>query len=368
MMRLELKKLGYGGLILLLAGAASAVSAAEAPRVEFATGKYADNARMKRVLSIPGADGLIVSVSGETEKDRDLLRIYDKDIVEIKRLSGPIQEKFTVSGDTITVTFNADGRTTKNGATVRIAAVSPMEEYDQIKGRLIGIINAVATNGAQAANQELSKNSQKVQELPAKLETAKPDAETIRQVVDGLSSLSNSYAAISGMRDSVAAKNKEQFDALEKIQAKTAQYREKLRKKKYAEENELSNMRNSAASERQSTERRKLEISIAAKDSIIKSLETQIKVWGQFHKTQADLLEKLQIYNEKLGLLFYSMGVNTEVYREAAHVLQLRRNMENTLQTLDGLATLTDVIAEIETAWSEIEAIRVKLSNADIMP
>ena len=102
------------------------------------TGAYADNADMSQTLSVSGAASLTVTVTGQTEKDYDFVYIYDSSSKEIKKLSGSINETFTVSDSSITVRLTSDKSVTDTGVTVSVASASspsasaglPKPDYD----------------------------------------------------------------------------------------------------------------------------------------------------------------------------------------------------------------------------------------------
>ena len=96
--------------------------------VSWTTGAYANFANIGRTLQIPGAAGLSVSVSGQTEYYYDVVYIYDRYGTQIKALSGSINETFTVVGDTITARLIADGSVTSSGVTITIRSAQVLSE------------------------------------------------------------------------------------------------------------------------------------------------------------------------------------------------------------------------------------------------
>lgn len=86
------------------------------------TGEYANDQDISKVLSIPGASSLTVTVSGVTEDTYDFFYIYDANGSEIKKLDGSINESFTVNGSSITARLISDNVETRSGVTVSIVA------------------------------------------------------------------------------------------------------------------------------------------------------------------------------------------------------------------------------------------------------
>jgi len=84
------------------------------------TGRYQNNQDIRQQLSIPNATGLTVSMVGTTENGYDFIYIYDAQGNEIKKVSGSINEEFTVNGSTITARLRSDYSIIASGVTVTI--------------------------------------------------------------------------------------------------------------------------------------------------------------------------------------------------------------------------------------------------------
>ncbi|WP_069471217.1 CHAP domain-containing protein [Candidatus Marithrix sp. Canyon 246] len=91
-------------------------------QASFSTGRYENNQNINRTLSISGASSLQVQITGETERNYDWISIYDSNGQQVRRVSGPLNVSFTVSGSSIRVNFSSDGSITKSGATVTISS------------------------------------------------------------------------------------------------------------------------------------------------------------------------------------------------------------------------------------------------------
>jgi len=90
----------------------------------YSTGAYQNEQNELVELSIPKAQSLIVSLSGETEHNRDWLEILQANGTSFnppKKFSGIIDENFVITGsDTIQVLFSSNDSITTQGATVTI--------------------------------------------------------------------------------------------------------------------------------------------------------------------------------------------------------------------------------------------------------
>jgi len=91
------------------------------------TGAYSNNEDRIETLSVPGADHLSVTVTGETERGYDYVYIYDNNDNCVENFSGTIDETFTLSGDSITVRLISDHSITGEGVTVSVQGVSDEE-------------------------------------------------------------------------------------------------------------------------------------------------------------------------------------------------------------------------------------------------
>jgi flagellar hook assembly protein FlgD len=88
---------------------------------------YRNNENITETLSLPGARTLQVTITGETERNYDWLKIYDSNDREVKTLSGNLNENFQIEGSSIRIHFQSDGSVTKDGFTVRIIDGGPPE-------------------------------------------------------------------------------------------------------------------------------------------------------------------------------------------------------------------------------------------------
>jgi hypothetical protein len=326
---------------------------------------YRNNLRQEATLSVPGATALEVRISGVTEAKYDILRVYNEKMREVKRLQGDFKNlpAFIVPGSSIKVTFNSDGRKVASGATVKVTAASPAGPFREIKEKVLKLVDAITTNGATQANAEIARNITLFENLRNQFEQDRTQA--VKTLADNLLTVAEAYARVAGMHNSIMSGNRQSLDELRKLQKETLFHRNQVQDWKYSEEAELAQLMADIANTGEALERRRKEISIATRKSIITSLDAQTRIWQGFYDTQGLLVEKLQVFGDKLSLLLYTLEMNAQVYRQAATVLQLDRNMLPALQALDTLAALESVLADIEQSWQTVEELRRQIEQTN---
>ncbi|EDN70166.1 VCBS [Beggiatoa sp. PS] len=100
------------------------------------TGVYLDGQSELVELTIPKAESLIVSISGESERERDWLEILQSNGMSLdppKKFSGVIEENFVVPGNnTIKVLFTSNDSIAKSGVTVTIDTLPRVSSSDKM--------------------------------------------------------------------------------------------------------------------------------------------------------------------------------------------------------------------------------------------
>jgi hypothetical protein len=90
----------------------------------WSTGPYGNNTDIQRNLSIPGASSIEVSIIGSTEYDFDYVYVYDTLGNQVRRLTGNINETFTVGGSSIMARLVSDSSITSSGVTITVRSTS----------------------------------------------------------------------------------------------------------------------------------------------------------------------------------------------------------------------------------------------------
>ncbi|MCP4700385.1 MAG: hypothetical protein GY862_26560 [Gammaproteobacteria bacterium] len=333
------------------------------PETTFSTGTGMIKKQKKACLSIPGADELDVSVSGAIHK-KNILRIYDREKgTVIKKMSGNLNkiEPFTVSGNSIFVTFNSKGQTTRKGATVRITTSSPITAFKKIKAGIETAADKILTNGARDAHDITNENITLFEKLQKKVASAETADNLIGEITGAFVSIADAYLRISSMSKSIHAANEIEFKNLDVFVEQTKNNKEKISRKIRAKEKHRKDLKRKTAADTSSTEYRKVESDIRGTNNEIDFLESQIVAWGKFQETQVKLIEELRSYSENVGLLLHILNVNANVYNEAAHAMQMQHSVKYVMQRLDNLSDVEEVLKHIKRDWTKIKALKATL-------
>ena len=110
------------GVTVTIASVGNSNASGGSDNNSWTTGHYSNNTNRSKTLSISDASSLTVTVIGSTEAGYDYIYIYDANGNQVKRLSGLINETFTVSGSSIKAKLTSDYSQTRSGVTVTIAS------------------------------------------------------------------------------------------------------------------------------------------------------------------------------------------------------------------------------------------------------
>ncbi len=326
------------------------------------------------ILRIPGAGELEVSIVGALNPNQEILRVYDLEQREIKRFSGETKNheisktdkdpfKFIVSGDGIKVTLNTEGATQRRGVTIKIKALSPVDDFTVIKNNIAQLVEKVATHGAGEAYQQIEENIKIIGELPKQMDAAKTEEKKVEPLIHGLKSISRSYAAIAAMRESIVDSNKKSMENLQVYREQTTQRAHKTKQQIQTLRNRILALQKQEKNSRDSVAQTMREVSLRGYQQTMRSLERQLEIWNEFGKIQDALRVKLNAHQQNLGLLLHILQINSMVYREASYVLELRKNLPDAQAVLTGLSDVVGVLDELEKSWSEVSGLKSKIQN-----
>lgn len=359
-------------ILILLVALTELAWAAETAQTAFRVSSEPISKQQAEILSIPGASALEVTVSGQLNAKDDILRIYNLEGYELKRFSGDTHnhdldkiERFSLPGEALKVTFNSHGKTRRAGFTVSIAAASPVTDFNRIKAAVIRLVDKISTNGAGMAHQEIAKNLALLESLPAKMDTKSDDKQRAQPLINGLLSISKSYASVAAMRDQIAKDNEAYFAELQENHAKTVEGKTQTEDRIRLMRTEISRMQQTLQTTTKKIDRLKLDVSIKGRRQILRSLERQMVVWDEFARIQNGLLEKLGVHRENLDLLLHILEVNSVVYREAAYVLQMRQNLPDAGVILADLSDVLGVLGDLEANWSDVNGLKNRIEEKD---
>lgn len=100
----------------------------ETTSTSWSSGVYRNNESLERVLNLPGAGAVDVTISGSLESNYDFLYLYDASGRLVGTYTGAINTRLRVSGSSVKVRFTSDGSVVDAGVTVSIANASSTAE------------------------------------------------------------------------------------------------------------------------------------------------------------------------------------------------------------------------------------------------
>jgi hypothetical protein len=333
------------------------------------TGNYANNLRLNKLLTIPNANELEVTIRGKIEKccnlDKitkkccDYLTIYDSNEQEIGKFSGIINQRFYVAGSAIRVTFHSDGRTTDEGVKVTLAERLAASIFNEIKDKLLAVIEQFLTFGTQEAYIKIRYNLQSIKTLHTILiqqEKSVKIANIIDKIAEELLAMARSYQEIAAMAPTIMAKHQEQFKVIKELQGKTFHNMERItqRQQNYQELLNKSQEEINLTQLNNSLEKQKIQFAIDGYNNILQTLYAQQTIWNKFYEAQEILEHKLKNYSQKISVLLYILNINAQLYEQAANVALLRNTTIVALNNLTKLTELQKIITEIESSENDI--------------
>lgn len=342
------------------------------------TGHYANNLKLNKILSIPDADELEVTILGKiekccqskniTKKCCDYLTIYDSNEQEIGKFSGLINEHLYVTGSTIRVTFRSDRRTTDEGVKVTIAARLPASIFNEIKGQLFAVIEQFLTFGTTEAYIKIRYNLQSIKTLHTTLIQREKIEGIVNEIAEELLAISKNYQEIAAMAPSIMAKHQEQFNVINDLKSKTSSAIEKIgqQQKKYQTLLEKSQPEVSSNQLNESLEEQKTQFSIDSYNNILQTLYAQQAIWNKFYEAQEILAQRLKRYSQKISILLYILNINAQVYEQAANVALLHNTTIVSLNNLSHLTELQKIMTEIEGSENEITQWLSKIEQTQL--
>lgn len=213
--------------------------------------------------------------------------------------------------------------------------------------------------------KQLEKASNNFQKIDYLLSKANNIDNVIEQVADRFNKVANIYEGISSYASDISSSRKNEFVNLRSFRIETLKTRDNLNSEIEKIESENKSIINSLKNTFDSTERKKIEITIKGNKSIINSLDAQRMIWDKFYQTQNKILNPLKASGNNIDLLLHILNVNSKVYHEAANVALLRQSAKSALDNLQALANIEDVIIDLEDTWIEIDDIVSEISQTE---
>jgi len=322
------------------------------------TGKYANNLRLKKILTIPDADELEVTIIGSLEKcvkrHCDYLMISDSNKKKIGRYSGVINEKFTVVGSSISVIFKSDGRKTEEGVLVTISERLPANLFNEIKSQLLAATESILKKGTEEPFVKIAHTLRLFETLQGKITETTDIAQKLNEVTVALMGIAQTYREIAAMTKEIMATHQTQFELWGQLKNKTLYNIAKIKTKKQTYLSKLKEIETQLPNVENSLEKQKAGFSIKGYKNILQSLDTQHKIWHKFYGQQENIEGKLRSHSEKVSLFLHYLKINSQIYEESANMLLLRKSAISTLDDLTNLNELRKLIADIEASEKDI--------------
>ncbi len=334
----------------------------------FSTGSVPIKGQKAAVLSVRGADALEVSIRGSIDAKHEVLRIYTmkrgRTGVKVFEAKGRVERPgvLIVEGDSIKVTFNSNHQTHRPGATVSIAPLSPLSRMNTIKTEVNQWIDKVEHQGAAYAAVEIDKSIQGFQLLEKQLNNSTSiDSILVDTLVKTLTQLASSYTQIAQLENKLQPAHQKVLSHLSQLEQKTQKQAQKTHQRKTQEQKNIKQWQQALQKTDDALQRKKLELSIKAHQSLIKSLELQHQVWLDSVNAQQALIPALKHYFKQVNLLFYTLRLNADIYRETAHVLQ--HDIQFIEETLAGVSNIQDTLRSLMDDWKQIEQLKMNINE-----
>lgn len=379
--------------LLILSWFMSTTLYADSSKTYFGTGHYdnsentgyADNQYLQKILTIPDAEALEVTVEGEIEDccqspsnenvERCCRRSQNKrccDFIIIRdstnqnyTFTGQIQEKFTVLGHSITVIFKSDSTTTAKGVRVNITPRSAFDMFSELKTRLLNAAETILKQDANSAYLKLEQSLKQLETLSAQVESTQDINEIIEPIARMLIMLGQTYREIASQRGVITLAHQEQLNIIKELRATISNRIGKATQEKQNYAIMLDKAQNTLSQTINSLEKQKIQISVNSYKRNIEKLRMQEMMWTSFYKIQETLENLLKQYIQKIELLLHFLEMSGQVYESAANATLLK---ETTVMAFDKLVDFTElqnIVLDIEQSEQEIQAWIEKIKQAN---
>jgi len=238
--------------------------------------------------------------------------------------------------------------------------------YSKAKSKVISATQNINTYGALEAAKLILDNIKKFEQLKLMVYQAQNIDDVIDDVADGLYEISKTYEKVTYQKDNILLIHNKSLKTISNTDELIISYSiDSNNKEILSLQLEIDTLTETVGTEQNKTKKRKSEININSKKSIINSLKAKNKVWNNFRTAQEKLLAKLKNNSEIIDLFLFTLEKNSEVYKEAADVAMLRKSAKSMLSQLTMLNSADDVIKDIENNWLEINDLMNEISNSD---
>ncbi|WP_353572531.1 hypothetical protein [Candidatus Albibeggiatoa sp. nov. BB20] len=311
---------------------------------EFSTGRYKDNQFNDKILEIPNAYALIVSISGEIENKWDVLTLYDANGQKIDTFTGSMNERLEVAGSKIRVVFDSDNRKHDFlGVTVKIQAQSFPQLYQNIKKALKTEVKLLLEKNTGEAAYLIKQHLKQLNGLDNLVREAKDIDQIVRPVADELLKIAQTYRTIANSQPTLQKAHQKILTQLEKLQADTMVYQKMA-------QNNVSKLQADAQAIKEGWRKDNLQ-------RVANLLYTQQTLWTQFQQQQAEIKKQAQVYSTKILDFLSFLSMTSQVYEGTANLALVRQSSITDLQNLMDLSRLRTIVGEIQQYETKINAL-----------
>jgi len=360
-------------IFIFLAGAVQAESTV------FAFGKYDTKTdqekygrfeKLNKILSVPDANELEVTIVGRIEdkcekRICDTLKIYDSQGKRIETFTGKLNERFSVVGSSIKVSFYSDGRKEYEGAIVRIKARSLKHIFDELKEKLLKSVDMILKYGADEIHRKIDKHYKIFNILYNTLSNDGDVEKFIEEILQRLGETAQIYREISNLREDIVKVHTDEFEKIKYLKTKVLSNRQQIYEKGEKYLSLLDKSKQAFDDIDDPREKKKLELSVVGYKNIIQNIQIQKTILDNFDTVLNTLDDTLRKHSEKILMLLYMLGINAEIYEQASNIPVFNQKFTGDLSHLNDLSELKQLVSEIEKSEYEIQQQLEKIQKTD---
>lgn len=356
-------------LALMVIPLATAFAIEESPLTVFAIGKYANrktdvaynnNLNINRKLMISRAEALEITVEGETEDGYDFIIIHDQNKNRVRRLSGTINEKLVVKGDTIYVNFVSDGRTIKDGMVLKIASSSL---FSELKSRLTDVTLSVLKEGTGAVYKNLSHQLERFKQLQILAQT-QPVDRIAAQTITELLAVAQAYRQIAAQEETIMNLHQAKLKQMDSLKTETLANLEQVKQEQNKYYKLLSETQAQLNKNHSNVvDQQKELLSIPVYKRILAKLIQQQENWEVLSRYQEQLTLQLQDYSKAVSLLLYFLRINADLYEQTTTVALMQTAQVVELNELTDLSELQKIITRISSKEQDLKTLLEKIQH-----
>ncbi|GEM_PF-2018675 len=356
-------------LALMVIPLATAFAIEESPLTVFAIGKYANrktdvaynnNLNINRKLMISRAEALEITVEGETEDGYDFIIIHDQNKNRVRRLSGTINEKLVVKGDTIYVNFVSDGRTIKDGMVLKIASSSL---FSELKSRLTDVTLSVLKEGTGTVYENLSRQLERFKQLQILAQT-QPVERIAAQTITELLAVAQAYRQIAAQEETIMNLHQAKLKQMDSLKTETLANLEQVKQEQNKYYKLLSETQAQLNKNHSNVvDQQKELLSIPVYKRILAKLIQQQENWEVLSRYQEQLTLQLQDYSKAVSLLLYFLRINADLYEQTTTVALMQTAQVVELNELTDLSELQKIITRISSKEQDLKTLLEKIQH-----